>query len=95
MRRGASGPAAKGGPVSGFPAPLPLRLEELKASSRAVYCDWHFMLTIGNATIIGVLVSSVDPLMVREVCNVTEVFPTGIAMIGLHFSDIAFILSKR
>lgn len=45
---GASGPAAEGGLASGFPAPLPLRREELKASSRAVYCDWHFMLTIGN-----------------------------------------------
>ena len=48
MGRRASGPAAKGGPASGFPAPLPLRREGLKASSRAVYCDWHFMLTIGN-----------------------------------------------
>ena len=53
------------------------------------------LLNEGLLTIIGALVSRVDPLMVREVCNVTEVFPTGIAMIGFHFSDIAFILSKR
>lgn len=37
----------------------------------------------------------IDPLMVGEVCNVTEVFPTVIAMIGFHFSESVFILSKR
>ena len=52
------------------------------------------LLTEGLLTIIGVF-SSVDPLMVREVCNVAEVFPTIIAMIGFHFSESVFTLSKR
>lgn len=51
------------------------------------------LLTKGLLTIIGVL-SSVTPLMVRKVCDVTEVFPTVIAMIGFHLSESAFILSK-
>lgn len=45
---GAWGPGAGG---AGLPAPLfrrPVTSSEQRARSRAMDCDWHFMLTIGN-----------------------------------------------
>lgn len=43
---------------------------------------------------VGIL-PSVEPLVLREVCNVTEVFPTVITMVRLYFSKQAFTLRKR
>ena len=52
------------------------------------------LLTEGLLTIIGAL-SGMDLLMLRKVRKVTEVFPAVITMIGFHFRQSAFILSKR
>lgn len=51
------------------------------------------LLAQGLLAVIGAL-SGMDLLVVSEICDVTEVFPTVIAMVGFHLSQGTFILSE-
>ena len=53
------------------------------------------LLTEGLFTIIGVLVSSVDPLMLSEVCALPEGLPTLAACIGFLACVRPLMLAKR
>lgn len=53
----------------------------------------HGLLVKGLFRVVGILY--VDSLVLSEVRDVTEVFPTVIAMVRLHFSKRTFALSKK
>lgn len=53
----------------------------------------HGLLVKGLFRVVGILYG-VDPLVLSEVRDVAEVFPTVIAMVRLHFSKRTFTLSK-